>query len=230
MAHQQQQDFVRAVKAAFPNFFYGQRVLEIGSLDINGTIRGHFIGCAYTGLDVGAGPGVDVVCQGQDYAAPDASFDTVISCEVMEHNPYWRETFANMARLCRPGGLVLMTCASLGRPEHGTTRSTKADAPLIAWEYYRNLTPRDFKASLNFHDEFSVFRFFENVDSRDTYFVGFKLGALPPNTADRALSSLRWHYFWENMRHLNALRRRVRFGLFGEATYQAKQIKGHKKS
>jgi hypothetical protein len=88
MSHPQQQAFVRQVKAAFPKFFEGQRVLEIGSLDINGTIREHFSGCTYTGLDVGEGPGVDVVCQGQNYDAPEGSYDTVISCEVMEHNPY----------------------------------------------------------------------------------------------------------------------------------------------
>ncbi|MDR3521514.1 MAG: methyltransferase domain-containing protein [Acidocella sp.] len=228
MAHRQQQDFVRAVKAAFPVFFIGQRVLEIGSLDINGTIREHFADCAYTGLDVGAGPGVDVVCQGQDYAAPDASFDTVISCEVMEHNPHWRETFANMVRLCRPGGLVLMTCASLGRPEHGTTRTTKADAPLITWEYYKNLTPEDFKGAINFHDDYSVFEFFENVDSRDTYFIGFKIGAPPPENAVQAAYALRRHYYWENLRHFKALLRRARFALFGEDAYQARRLKARK--
>src|SRR5690606_19424692 len=103
-------------------FFRGTRVLEVGSLDLNGSVRSNFSGCDYLGIDVAAGPGVDLVCQGQDYDAPDGSFDVVTSCEAMEHNPYWRETFANMLRLCRPGGLILMTCATTGRGEHGTTR------------------------------------------------------------------------------------------------------------
>ncbi len=79
-------------------------MLEIGSLDVNGTVRQHFEKCDYRGLDVAEGPGVDIVCQAQDYDAPIGSFDTVVCCEVMEHNPHWAETFANMLRLCQPGG------------------------------------------------------------------------------------------------------------------------------
>ena len=93
MSHPQQIAFVAAIRHLFPAYFEGCRVLEVGSLDINGTIRGLFPGCNYTGLDVGEGPGVDQVCQGQDYDAPDNTFDVAISCEVMEHNPYWRDTF-----------------------------------------------------------------------------------------------------------------------------------------
>jgi hypothetical protein len=103
MAHPEQFEFVSAVKAAFPSFLAGTRVLEIGSLDINGSVRRFFKDGQYTGIDVGPGPGVDVVCQGQDYTPPSGCFDVTISCETMEHNPYWRETFDNMLRLCRAG-------------------------------------------------------------------------------------------------------------------------------
>jgi len=50
-----------------------------------------FSDCDYIGLDVAPGNGVDIVCEGQNYDAPDESFDVVISCEVMEHNPFWRK-------------------------------------------------------------------------------------------------------------------------------------------
>ena len=50
-----------------------------------------------------------------DIALPTASFDVVISCECFEHNPYWRETFLNMTRVLRPGGLFVLTCATTGR-------------------------------------------------------------------------------------------------------------------
>ena len=142
MAHPAQNEFIGRIRDIFPGHFRHARVLEIGSLDINGTIRGLFTDCDYTGIDVGPGPGVDVVCAGQDFDAPDESYDVVISCEAMEHNPYWAETFTNMVRLAKPGGLVLMTCATLGRKEHGTTRTTPADSPLTVakgWDYYRNL-------------------------------------------------------------------------------------------
>src|SRR5471032_185570 len=100
MSHPEQIDFIKKASAAFPQFFVGGRVLEIGSLDINGSARAHFKADEYIGLDVGPGPGVDIVCEGQKYDAPDSSFDTVLSCECLEHNPYWAETIENMFRLC----------------------------------------------------------------------------------------------------------------------------------
>jgi SAM-dependent methyltransferase len=168
--------YVSELKAIFPRHFVGARVLEIGSLDVNGSVRVLFEGCEYTGIDVAPGHGVDVVCEGQRYDAPDASFDTVISCEAMEHNPYWKETFLNMVRLCKPDGLVIMTCATFGRGEHGTTRSEPEMSPLTTakgWDHYRNLRPKDFiksgaLAGLRFN------LFFENWHSYDLYFVGAK--------------------------------------------------------
>jgi hypothetical protein len=124
-----------------------------------------------------------------------------------------------MVRVCRPGGIVVMTCACLGRPEHGTTRTTKADAPLISWEYYKNLTARDFRSAMNMDDFFSDFAFFENFDSCDTYFVGFKKDAPPPANTKRALFNLRMHYHMENLRHRKALRRRAKIAIFGEERY-----------
>jgi len=225
MSHPQQQEFVELIKNYFPSFFEGQRVLEIGSLDINGAVRGHFSHCSYTGLDVGEGPGVDVVCQGQNYDAPDGSFDVVISCEVMEHNPYWKETFQNMARVCRPGGLIIMTCACLGRPEHGTTRTSKEQAPLVPWEYYRNLSAKNFLSSINIKEAFSDFGFFENFDFCDLYFFGFKSGNPSPSNTKLALFKLRMHYYMENLRHKTALKRRATIAVFGETRYSAGPIR-----
>lgn len=39
MSHQQQLDFVAAVKAEFPEHFSQTKVLEVGSLNINGSVR-----------------------------------------------------------------------------------------------------------------------------------------------------------------------------------------------
>ena len=59
MSHQSQLDFVRSLTVRFPIYFAGQKVLEIGSLDINGSIRQFFSGCEYIGVDLGEGNGVD---------------------------------------------------------------------------------------------------------------------------------------------------------------------------
>jgi SAM-dependent methyltransferase len=203
MAHPQQLAFIELTRRMFPEAFCGTKVLEIGSLDITGSVRRFFTDCDYLGIDVAAGKGVDLVCQGQDYAAPDASFDTVISCEAMEHNPHWRETFRNMVRLCRPGGLIVMSCASTGRAEHGTACMSPADSPLttgLGWDYYRNLTRRDFSNAIDLRNALEVFSFFDNWKSCDLYFVGFRGGAEPPLEARRKLSRMRRHYLWLCMR------------------------------
>lgn len=150
MSHVDQLQFFRIARSHFPEFFTGTRVLEVGSLDINGSVRSFFSPEDYVGIDVGEGPGVDLVVPGQQYAAPDGSFDVVVSAECMEHNPAWEATTRNMVRLLRPGGLLLLTCAAPGRPEHGTTRTSPLDSPLTVatgQEYYQNLDQHDFEST-----------------------------------------------------------------------------------
>jgi SAM-dependent methyltransferase len=177
MAHDQQLEFVRILSSKLPHLFRDVKVLEIGSLDITGSVRQFYRDCNYTGIDVAPGKGVDVVCQGQDYGASDGSFDQVISCEAMEHNPSWRETFANMIRLTKEGGLVVMTCATYGRPEHGTTSTEPEASPLTVekgWDYYKNLGQSDFEGTFNLQESFSSYRFWCNWSPKDLYFIGIR--------------------------------------------------------
>jgi SAM-dependent methyltransferase len=180
MAHAEQMKFVEMIKAQHPNYFSNQRVAEIGSLDINGSIRGFFESCDYTGFDVAAGNGVDCVVQGQLIGEPSHHYDVTISCECFEHNPYWVETFSNMLRLTRPGGLVMMSCATHGRPEHGTRRSDEYSAPLakqVGWQdYYKNLTSDDFLKTFNLKGWFEGFHFLFNANTMDLCFYGVKKG------------------------------------------------------
>lgn len=220
MSHPEQLDFVSKIKEQFPSFFSGGRVLEIGSLDINGSVRQFFTSAEYIGLDVGAGPGVDVVCEGQKYDAPDNSFDVVVSAECMEHNPYWIETFNNMFRLCRPGGLLIMTCAGPGRAEHGTRRTTPHDAPLIQWDYYRNISGHDIIVKIAPDLKSTAYMLTKNVHSHDTYFVAFKAGARPPEGAQKALNKIAAFYRRAN-RNLTAIKEGLLIGLFGEERYMS---------
>jgi SAM-dependent methyltransferase len=117
MSHYQQHRFVESVKERFPDFFTNKSVLEFGSLNINGTVRIFFDNCLYIGLDLGNGADVDVVCIAHEYNMPDQTFDTVLSCEMFEHDPHWDKSFANMIRLCKNNGLIFFTCATTGRKE-----------------------------------------------------------------------------------------------------------------
>jgi len=177
MAHIQQLQFINSVKNLYPNNFENCSVLEIGSLDINGTVRTFFHNCKYLGLDVGEGKGVDLVCEGQNFKGPDNFFDTVISCECFEHNPYWVETFLNMHRVCKSSGLIIMSCATTGRKEHGTYFSEPLSSPLTikkGWNYYKNLEKKDFVSNFNLDELFINYSFSTNTESFDLYFSGIK--------------------------------------------------------
>ena len=124
MSHPEQLAFLDAVARANRQLVEGSRVLEIGSYDVNGSVRTLFATSTdYVGVDLSEGPGVDVVSFGHELALPDDAFDLAVSAECFEHDPHWAETFANMVRLTRPGGMVVFTCATRGRPEHGTRRT-----------------------------------------------------------------------------------------------------------
>lgn len=170
MSHGEQRNYISYLKARFPEYFRAVTVLEVGSLDINGTVRDFFDMCEYIGVDVGEGPGVDVVAYGQSLKYPDKSFDVAISCECFEHNPAWKETFVNMHRMS--SGMVIFTCATEGRPEHGTRRSDPGSSPLTTdWDYYRNLTEADFR-ELPLDDMFARYEFDVHRTSHDLYFWG----------------------------------------------------------
>ena len=178
MSHRQQREFFHALKAHLPTLFEKSSVLEVGSFDVNGSIRQYFDGCDFWGIDLVAGPGVDEVCSGHEYQPRNrSSFDVTISTECFEHNPFYLETLVNMIRLTRKGGAVVFTCASRGRGEHGTTRTSPADSPGTqnrGWNYYRNLTESSFSSKIDMAAHFVTHRFFYNPVSCDLYFIGIK--------------------------------------------------------
>jgi len=171
MSHQSQIDFVSKVRKDFPSFFEGGKVLEIGSLNINGSVRNLFSNSdEYVGCDLGTGLGVDLVCAGHELPFDDGYFDTTISCECFEHDKHWRKTFQKMVDLTKKGGLIVFSCATTGRPEHGTTRTSPADAPFTN-DYYMNLEVGHF---LPIAKQLSRFEFSESQSPRDLYFWGIK--------------------------------------------------------
>lgn len=180
MCHLEQLVFFKKIQLKKPEYFTDTKVLEVGSLDLNGSIRQFFDAKEYIGLDVGSGPGVDIVCEGQNFDYPDDYFDVTVSSECFEHNPYWLETFLNMIRMTKSNGLVAFSCASDGRKEHGTFRSEPESSPLTVnkggeyWNYYRNLNEKDFTSSLDFDSIFSEYYFKYNEKAFDLYFYGIK--------------------------------------------------------
>lgn len=188
MAHKEQIEYVERVKSKFPDFFKNKTVLGVGTFDVCGTENVFFSDCDYKGLDIGEGPGVDIVCPAQDYDAPDNFYDVVISCECFEHNPYYSETIVNIVRMLKPGGLFLFTCATTGRPVHGTKSSdlinmkkhenwiTMPNVFREDWdnEYYKNLTEKDIRECIDIDLNFREYEFEVETSHYDLYFWGIK--------------------------------------------------------
>ena len=102
----------------------GKDVVEVGSRDVNGSLRSIITAWGanrYIGLDILQGPGVDVVCRAEEVTDKlgENSFDIVISTEMLEHIENWREAISNIKRVCKPGGIVLLTTRSQGYGYHG---------------------------------------------------------------------------------------------------------------
>ena len=173
MSHPEQMRFVASLTRTFPWHFRNTNVVEVGSLDINGSVRQFFYEpTLYIGCDVGPGPGVDLVCPGHELPFSN-KFDVAISCECFEHDKHWQKTFAKMVEMVKDNGLVIFSCATTGRPEHGTTKSNPQDAPHTN-DYYKNLTKEDFEACFDLKKLFSKHEFSVNEGSKDLYFWGQK--------------------------------------------------------
>lgn len=175
MSHPGQVYFCENVKKQFPNHFKNVSVLDIGSLDINGNNRYLFENYIYTGVDLAPGPNVDVVSRGHLYKS-EKQFDVVISTECFEHDEYYDLTIKNMYKLLKSGGLFVFTCASPGRPEHGTFKTGTDAAPFVCEinEYYKNLSAEDIKKIIRVDNLFSEYNFFQRDDIHDLYFYGIK--------------------------------------------------------
>jgi SAM-dependent methyltransferase len=103
-------------------------VVDIGSMDVNGTYRDLFPGCRYIGVDMEPGPGVDVVAQ-KPYRYPisSESADLVISGQAFEHVEFFWLAWLEMSRLVKRGGLIFLLAPSRG-PEHRY--------PVDCWRFY----------------------------------------------------------------------------------------------
>ena len=110
-------------KALAPSDVRGKRVLEVGALDVNGSVRGDIMALGpaeYIGIDIRPGPGVDVICDAGDLVARfgEDAFDLVISTELLEHARDWRRIISNIKRVTKPAGVLIVSTRSYGVDFH----------------------------------------------------------------------------------------------------------------
>lgn len=154
----QTRNWVKTVKEKKPQFFYGVRVLEVGSACINGDTRDLFEDCEYIGLDVQPYEGVDVISIAHQYDEPDKSFDVVYSTNSLEHDMYWKMTLLKMVALTKDRALMFFFVPSMWF-EHGCSRYLPEQSLTTKmgqeWaDYYKNITAQDVANTLDLNNLF----------------------------------------------------------------------------
>jgi len=95
------------------------KLLEVGSMDVNGTARS--VVDVTVGIDMREGKCVDLVCDIKDIHQhyPSGYFDAVMSLNTLEHVFDWQSFILNTWDMCKDGGWLLITMASLKKGYHG---------------------------------------------------------------------------------------------------------------
>lgn len=100
----------------------GKRILEVGSRNINGSIRPVLMAKGaeeYIGIDMIPGAGVDYCCNASRAVEwfGEASFDLVVSSSCLEHVENIMAAVHNIKLVCRPGGLIVLAVPDVW-PKH----------------------------------------------------------------------------------------------------------------
>lgn len=118
-------------------------VLDVGSRNINGSVRSLFPSTQYIGIDMLPGPEVDKVMRGDEIhtiwtASP---VDLVICMNTLEHDDHFWETLRQMKSILKPGGYMIICTPTFGFPIH---RHPK-DYWRMGEDAYREVIFKDFE-------------------------------------------------------------------------------------
>jgi len=175
MAHKAQKEWCLYIKEKFNKYFSDKRVLDIGSMDINGNNKHLFENCEYIGLDVIEGKNVDVVSIAHEYKT-NKLFDVIVSTNALEHDMYYDLTLKKMVSLLKPGGLLFFT-AGYSYKEHGTINHKSNDSGTVKlnnkWSsYYKNINKEDILSSIDLPNIFKKYKL--EIFQKDIRFWGIK--------------------------------------------------------
>lgn len=104
-----------------------KHVLDIGSLDVNGSLKPIFQSAKYLGLDQSIGPNVDLVSSSHEIPLDDNSIDIIVCSSCFEHDNMFWVTFLEMCRLVKTNGYIYINAPSNG-PYHAH--------PVDNWRFY----------------------------------------------------------------------------------------------
>lgn len=117
-----------------------KKIIEIGSLDVNGEIKSLFENFdIYHGVDIAKGKNVDIVGHFASASVQEKiekSYDLIICCNVLEHDKNWRNTFECALKKVDIGGVIAIvqpTTISLNNFYHINKCSSIVQFP-SSWE------------------------------------------------------------------------------------------------
>lgn len=111
--------FVQSVIS--PDDIHGHDVIEVGSLDVNGSVRPWITShspASYLGIDMRPGPSVDISCCFEDYPLH-RTYPIVVCVEVLEHVERIQPFIDKLKLALAPAGRLIITTRSPGFPRHG---------------------------------------------------------------------------------------------------------------
>lgn len=99
----------------------GDKILEVGSLNVNGSVRGNFPDAGeYIGIDMRPGREVDVVATAEDLPelyGPE-HFDLVLCLETLEHCEFWKQALKGTWHVLKTGGKLCLTTPLRNKGRH----------------------------------------------------------------------------------------------------------------
>jgi len=92
------------------------KVLDVGSYDVNGTLKPLFAkdSWEYHGLDIEEGKNVDIVGDLYKFPIKANTYDVIVSTSCFEHVKFFWQTFNEMCRVLKKGGLIYICAPSTG--------------------------------------------------------------------------------------------------------------------
>jgi SAM-dependent methyltransferase len=91
-----------------------KKIIDIGSLNINGCVKPIFEKGQYIGIDMEAGLNVDVVANASNLPFSNNEIDIIVSISCFEHDDMFWVTFLEMCRVLNVGGLIYINAPSNG--------------------------------------------------------------------------------------------------------------------
>lgn len=97
-----------------------EKVLEVGSLDVNGNVKEYVTFKNYIGTDMREGRNVEIVINGHNLTDKfeKESFDLVICFDTFEHDDKFWLTLEQMKKVLKTGGYLIIGAPGRNCPQH----------------------------------------------------------------------------------------------------------------